>query len=355
VSSVDIVITAEKSKWTRVIVFESQDNPDLSWDGATSKLRPKKLPSLNKDGEPDGTGVGMSWFPGYAIDLESGERLNMAFAEDSWLGNEGGKDMIFNPSANTYSNFGTPLFGGKHYVYIFKNTRKEQVTGNNFTSNMPAYDEAAFMKSLMLDMSNPSSATLQKVWKACMWVGVPLLSETAVGLSDSLDPYSYIETDVRIKIRVGNSYERHSTITTQHHSNTANSVNDWYPMYEYNMDDLATTLSDANMADSALALINVVPNPYYAYSNYEIQRLENIVKIVNLPDICTVKIFTINGTLVRTYKKDNTLTFIEWNLKNHKNIPISSGLYLIHVDVPGVGERVLKWFGVVRPPDLSNF
>ena len=38
-----------------------------------------------------------------------------------------------------------------------------------------------------------------------------------------------------------------------------------------------------------------------------------------------------------------------------KNIPISSGLYLIHVDVPDVGERVLKWFGVIRPPDLDQF
>ena len=46
---------------------------------------------------------------------------------------------------------------------------------------------------------------------------------------------------------------------------------------------------------------------------------------------------------------------VEWNLKNFKNIPISSGLYLIHVDVPDVGERVLKWFGVIRPPDLDQF
>ena len=101
--------------------------------------------------------------------------------------------------------------------------------------------------------------------------------------------------------------------------------------------------------DSILSLINVVPNPYYAYSNYEGNRLDNLVKIVNLPDQCTVKIYTVNGILVRTFNKDNSVTHIEWNLKNFKNIPISSGLYLIHVDVPNVGERVLKWFGVIRP------
>jgi hypothetical protein len=25
------------------------------------------------------------------------------------------------------------------------------------------------------------------------------------------------------------------------------------------------------------------------------------------------------------------------------------------VDVPGVGEKVLKWFGIMRPTDLDNF
>ena len=45
--------------------------------------------------------VGMSWFPGYVLDVSSGERLNLAFGEDSWLGNEGGKDMKFNLQETT--------------------------------------------------------------------------------------------------------------------------------------------------------------------------------------------------------------------------------------------------------------
>ena len=32
--------------------------------------------SVDKDGNPDGTGTGMGWFPGYAVNLETGERLN---------------------------------------------------------------------------------------------------------------------------------------------------------------------------------------------------------------------------------------------------------------------------------------
>jgi hypothetical protein len=37
------------------------------------------------------------------------------------------------------------------------------------------------------------------------------------------------------------------------------------------------------------------------------------------------------------------------------NVPIAGGVYIIHVDVPGVGEKVLKWFGIMRPTDLDTF
>jgi len=30
-------------------------------------------------------------------------------------------------------------------------------------------------------------------------------------------------------------------------------------------------------------------------------------------------------------------------------------VYLIHVDVPNIGERTLKWFGVIKPTDLNGF
>jgi hypothetical protein len=99
----------------------------------------------------------------------------------------------------------------------------------------------------------------------------------------------------------------------------------------------------------------VVPNPYYAYSQYETSKLDNRVKITNLPEECTVTIYNISGTLVRQYRKADPLTSLDWDLKNERNIPIAGGVYIIHVDVPGAGEKVLKWFGIMRPADLDNF
>jgi hypothetical protein len=94
------------------------------------------------------------------------------------------------------------------------------------------------------------------------------------------------------------------------------------------------------------------------------------VKITNLPNKCTITIYSIDGTLIRKFSRDlganvtsygtsidvqNTDNSLDWDLKNTKNIPISSGMYLIHIDAPGIGEKTLKWFGVMRPIDLDTF
>jgi len=45
---------------------------------------------------------------------------------------------------------------------------------------------------------------------------------------------------------------------------------------------------------------------------------------------------------------------IEWDLRNSAAIPVSSGVYLIHIAAEGLGERVIKWFGVNRQFDPAG-
>ena len=45
---------------------------------------------------------------------------------------------------------------------------------------------------------------------------------------------------------------------------------------------------------------------------------------------------------------------LDWDLNNHVGVPIASGIYLIHIEIPEVGERVLKFLGGVRQVDLQN-
>ena len=131
--------------------------------------------------------------------------------------------------------------------------------------------------------------------------------------------------------------------------------NGFNPMYRFSTDDIVAEKGDHKTAVNALDMINVVPNPYYAFSTYETSQLDNRMKITNLPQRATISIYTISGTLVRQLKKNDQLTSIDWDLKNTFGIPVASGLYVVHVDAKGVGEKILKWFGVMRPIDLDTF
>ncbi len=160
--SVDVVFTSDKSLWTRCLVLEAASGlvPVVTSTGDTVynvRHEPKHAPSVDKNGNPDNTGTtGFGWFPGYAINIETGERLNIMFAENSFDTINNGNDMLFNPTNNfayitdpvtgeiemltedqyiamwdtwamldhgvnsphAISKMPEPAFGGRHYLYI---------------------------------------------------------------------------------------------------------------------------------------------------------------------------------------------------------------------------------------------
>jgi hypothetical protein len=147
-------------------------------------------------------------------------------------------------------------------------------------------------------------------------------------------------------LRVARPYELYET---------ASNINAKRPLYEFGLEEFATGKNDLPTKEDALAMITAVPNPYYAYSEYEVNQLDNRIKIINLPEVCDVTIYSVNGTLIRSFKKADPRTSIDWDLENNAGIKIAGGVYLIHVKVEGVGEKVVKWFGVTRPLNLDGF
>jgi hypothetical protein len=306
--------------------------------------------SVGKDGTPDGDGNGMSWFPGYAIDVETGQRLNIFFGENSiYDGNQipigNGADMIWNPSGTTFEDVngnGFPddiaeiVMGGQHFVYV--------------TNTL--YDEGADLRNRLSGSAPQKVAALRTV----QWTSLPILAQgTALrAMADGLVP-----NDVRIQLRVQNPYDVTIGDGRSH-------PNGGYNQYEFNLDEFKPGIAVQEVAEEALSLINVVPNPYYAYSAYETRRFDNIVKITNVPAACTITIYSLDGKFIRQYERDENpginsgalaeqiTTSVEWDLKNSKGIPVAAGVYLIHVDVPGVGERVIKWFGINRTFDSQD-
>ena len=378
-ASVDVVITSDQSKWTRCPVLEMEETPALAI-GATNKMKLRSSLSVDKnglnnsqagynaaDGNLSGT-TGMGWFPGYAINLETGERLNMAFGEDSWLTNDHGADMKWNPTSTDLkldsTNFTqTPVFGGKHYIYVFGHngdkTFSNDPTFGNAVKMVPRYDEGKFIHDMLAaaNTANANDVYARQVYEDAMWVSIPLLAPG----------HSLLESDVKIRLRVAKSYQYgYSTTASPVTDTSLTPINHNLPVYDFNTSDIGTTKENANAAVKALDLINVVPNPYYAYSGYELATSQTTVKITNVPANCKITIYTLNGTLVRTFNVAQSLdaqksingvavTSVDWDLNNQVRIPIASGLYLIHVDVPNVGERTLKWFGVLRPLDLDAY
>ncbi len=88
--------------------------------------------------------------------------------------------------------------------------------------------------------------------------------------------------------------------------------------------------------------IRVVPNPYYGYHSGEANIFERWVQFTNVPPKCTIRIFDLAGNPIRKLEKDDTYTLLKWDLENEYEIPVASGIYIFHIEVPDVGEKVGK-------------
>lgn len=351
--SVRVVITRDRSKWSRCVVLEMGEDKALNI-GSAEKFDVRKSPSVDQNGAPDGTGTGYSWFPGYAVDMETGERLNILFGEDSSLPTENGNDMIWNPTSTLFNDNFRPVFGGKHYIYVMGAKRWALGSGNTaIVYNGPRYDGCADY-GLRLSSSPPStmpssySVRKRQVFSQAMYTSMAM---TEIG-SKMLSPYdNLVPSDVTINFNVKRPYASFSIDTVL--------LNGGMPLFNFSTDGFAAVTGDKEVAKKALDKVSIVPNPYYAYSQYEDagNQLDNKIKITNLPPTCLIQVYTQNGVVVRTVRKsDPSTSYFVWDLKNNANVPISSGIYYIHIKSEELGEeRIIKWFGVMRPVDFDTF
>ncbi|SEQ98042.1 hypothetical protein [Neolewinella agarilytica] len=377
-NNVDIVLTSDKSLWSRcpVIetanyftendgVFSQPDDHARMFDtrdapSVTREADANGLPMVDENVDPD-LARGMGWFPGYAVDVETGQRLEIFWGENSLYDGRqvetdgddftvqgNGNDMIWNPSDVVFEQVpgqqGLSLFnfvaGAQHFFYVTKRP----------------YDGGEYLEGRF----EPRTTLSRKVngVREIIWAGFPLLTPGAELLSyeDGIIP-----NDATIKLRVTNKY------------NYAEGTEDsnGYPTYRFTIDGKSANenLDEAGVA-RALDMINVVPNPYYGFSVYEDSQFETNVKITNLPAQATVTIYSLDGKFIRKYERDEIPATVrggngpigsrqispalEWDLRNFKQIPVASGVYLIHVTAPGMGERTLKFFGVQRQFDPSG-
>ena len=112
--------------------------------------------------------------------------------------------------------------------------------------------------------------------------------------------------------------------------------------------------------DSLLEMIRVVPNPYVVTNSFEplnpfaTGRGPRVIQFINLPPDATVRIFTMSGRQITVLERDagsndgalvDPLSAVSlmngtlsWDLESDDGLGVSYGIYLYHVDAPGIGE-----------------
>lgn len=108
--------------------------------------------------------------------------------------------------------------------------------------------------------------------------------------------------------------------------------------------------TDNQLAKQSLDDIKVVPNPYVVSAAWEPKNPygsgygHRFIRFIHLPSECTIRIFAMDGTLVRTIEHEGMADdgTEEWNLRTRDEMDVAYGLYIFHVDAPGIGEKVGK-------------
>jgi hypothetical protein len=361
-NNVDIIMTKDKAKWSKCMVVEST-SPDFVSGGTLGNRKNFELRnslSIDQNGNSlnDGT-TGFSYFPGYAVDVETGKRLNIFFGEsslfiDSLIDVNGtlinlksllndevtlGGDMIFNPSSQlviedlvirdpittevvAFSDPRALVAGGQHYIYV---TRQ-------------AYDGCASLATRLRRSSNGATASninRGKVGAAITWTSFPVLPSDAqlLPLSEGLIP-----NDVIIKLRVDNPYGESRVYNTERERD-CETVGD-HPVYEFGFDNFVSFVSSEN----SLERVFLSPNPT------NLSQAEIGLKLYHLPLESSVSIIDLNGNLVKKFLPSEAnvedwsgpgVTETSFNVGSNL---LRQGLNFVHIVDHKTGNiKTLKW------------
>lgn len=128
------------------------------------------------------------------------------------------------------------------------------------------------------------------------------------------------------------------------------------PADKFTFSTEAVVTGDQNMARAEAEKINAFPNPYYAFNPEEANRFNRFVTFTHLPQKATVRIFSLSGVQVRKLDKNDESQFLQWDLLNESTLPVASGVYICHVELPDLGmEKVVKLFIVQGAEILEYF
>ncbi len=117
-------------------------------------------------------------------------------------------------------------------------------------------------------------------------------------------------------------------------------VNGADDIFTFKIDGVNAAAASAEMKD-----IKVAPNPFIVEGGFE-NRPNELILFNNLPNICTVRIYTLSGDLVKTLEHNSGDGTAEWNLLSGNGLIIAPGIFIYHVE-SDYGNHVGR-FAVIR-------
>ncbi|MGE5402140.1 MAG: hypothetical protein ACM3S2_17210 [Ignavibacteriales bacterium] len=103
------------------------------------------------------------------------------------------------------------------------------------------------------------------------------------------------------------------------------------------------TLAPPKSLDNVL----VVPNPFVIGEGSSQPGDADLIQFVNIPNPCTIRIYSVRGDLIKTIKVDEGFGAIaSWNQATDYGQFVTSGIYVYHIDSP-LGTKIGK-FAIVR-------
>lgn len=240
-------------------------------------------------------------FKVYEIDPNDGtpteRQVNCAFLEFP----DGAQDNKWEPTADS--------LGGKEVLYIFRSDYSATPTTPYTTVNL-------FLGMNTVDV---------------MYVWAPRLKQAGVlwNTGDQFTIYPYTVT--RPDVSAGN------------------------PLF-YDVDTRAPIIGSTSIAsqNNSLADVKVVPNPYYGYNTLETSTSGRFVTFRNLPKEVNIKLYSLNGDLVKVLSKKDDNSTLRWDLNNQSDVPVASGIYIALIDAPGIGARSIK-LAIFTPEERIDF
>ncbi len=101
-------------------------------------------------------------------------------------------------------------------------------------------------------------------------------------------------------------------------------------------------------------MINAFPNPYYGVNPREVNKYQKYITFSHLPQKATLRVFNLAGQLIRTIVKDDSSPFTTWSLSNEADLPVASGLYIVHIDMPELGTTKILKVAIVQEQQILD-